>query len=44
MMSAAMAPNNPSNDHSGMERDDMEEEHQEDEIAKELEPNDMVTG
>jgi tetrahydromethanopterin S-methyltransferase subunit A len=35
LASVATAPNNSSDDHSGTEIDDREEEHQEEEIAKE---------
>jgi hypothetical protein len=42
MASVAMAPNDSSNDHSGMEIDDKEEEHQEEEIAKELDSDATV--
>jgi hypothetical protein len=43
MTYVAMAPNNSSNDCSRMERNDMEEEHQEEEIAEELDSDATVT-
>jgi hypothetical protein len=43
MTSVAMALNNSSDDHSGTERGDREEEHQEEEIAKELDSDAAIT-